>query len=353
MKPEKVDYYLNKRKERDAEKRKNDDGRDEGEDLDHVDQAPNRSPASEEKIRSRGRPGRRSEGSETTRRTSESLSPNQPHTSCLSPTSGRTYNLMASPGAASQTSPETAPEVKLEMSRYSPAQQQHSPGEDMSQYSPRVNEMFRAAEMSRYSPPNTPQYPDNMARYNSISGPGVDFARYPPEYPHQDRPGFNIRTAHIEAARTQFTDGWRHWPAGPPNVAEVAARAGHVGHMGHVAAISTLYPSRGHQTSVIRAGRNSSCNSAAPAGYDNTRAAGVHEDIRTAGSMYEQHQYIKEEQLNSSSSSDEDQAPAARADSTTKSSIVQLPVRDREEIVRRYFHYFLICIPLELAYPML
>ena len=36
MKPEKVDYYLNKRKERDAEKRKNDDGRDEGEDLDHV-----------------------------------------------------------------------------------------------------------------------------------------------------------------------------------------------------------------------------------------------------------------------------------------------------------------------------
>ena len=119
----------------------------------------------------------------------------------------------------------------------------------MSQYSPRVTEMFRAAEMSRYSPPNTPQYPDNMARYNSISGPGVDFARYPPEYPHQDRPGFNIRTAHIEAARTQFTDGWRQWPAGPPNMAEVAARAGHVGLLGHVAAISTLYHSRCHQTS--------------------------------------------------------------------------------------------------------
>ena len=323
MKPEKVDYYLNKRKERDAEKRKNNDGREEEEVLDHVEQAPNRSPASEEKIRSRGRPGRRSQESDT-RRPSGSTSPNQPHTSSLSPTTGRTYNLLASPGAASQTSPETAPEVKLELpgSGYSP--QQRSPVEDLSQYSPRVNEMFRAAELSRYSPPEPPQYPEmEMTRYNSISG--VDFAnRYPPEIQHQDRPGFNFRTAPMDAARTQFADTWRQWPAVPGHVTET--RSGHVGQMGHVAAISTLYPTRGQQTSVIRAGRSSSCNSASPAGYDHNRAAGA---------VYEQHQFIKEEQLNSSSSSDEDQGPAARADSTTKSSIIQLPVRDREDLVRR------------------
>ena len=232
---------------------------------------------------------------------------------------------MASPGAASLTSPEAAPEVKLEISGYSP-QQQHSPVDDMAQYSPRVNEMFRAAEMSRYSPPETPQYPE-MARYNSISAPGVDFVpRYPPEIHHQDRPGFNFRTAHVEAARAQFADTWRQWPAVPGHVAEVAARSGHVDQMGHVTAISALYPTRGHQTSVIRAGRNSSCNSASPAGFDHSR---------TAGAVYEQQQYIKEEQLHSSGSSDEDQGPVSRADSTTKSSIIQLPVRDREDIVRR------------------
>lgn len=57
MKPEKVDFYLNKRKEREREKKSEEDGEggSSGTPLD-VEQLPNRSPASEENIRTRVSP---------------------------------------------------------------------------------------------------------------------------------------------------------------------------------------------------------------------------------------------------------------------------------------------------------
>ena len=61
MKPEKVDFYLNKRKEREKEKKSEEEaegGTSRGRD---VEQLPNRSPASEENIRSRVSPSPDSE----------------------------------------------------------------------------------------------------------------------------------------------------------------------------------------------------------------------------------------------------------------------------------------------------
>ena len=125
MKPEKVDYYLNKRKAREAERRKRSG---EGQDKDETpgsqesaEQAPNRSPASEQKMRSRpGQDQRR-----------QSLSPNQPQSSS-SPPMSRGYNLSPahprpvlsgqrlSPGHGSTLSPVQQTEVKRESPLYSP-----------------------------------------------------------------------------------------------------------------------------------------------------------------------------------------------------------------------------------------
>ena len=125
MKPEKVDYYLNKRKAREAERRKRSgEGQDEDEtpgSQDSAEQAPNRSPASEQKMRSRpGQDQRR-----------QSLSPNQPQSSS-SPPMSRGYNLSPahprpvlsgqrlSPGHGSTLSPVQQTEVKRESPLYSP-----------------------------------------------------------------------------------------------------------------------------------------------------------------------------------------------------------------------------------------
>ena len=56
MKPEKVDFYLNKRKEREKEKKSEEDGDGGSSSTRVVEQLPNRSPASEENIRSRVSP---------------------------------------------------------------------------------------------------------------------------------------------------------------------------------------------------------------------------------------------------------------------------------------------------------
>ena len=56
MKPEKVDFYLNKRKEREREKKSEEEGEGGSSGTRDVEQVPNRSPASEENIRTRVTP---------------------------------------------------------------------------------------------------------------------------------------------------------------------------------------------------------------------------------------------------------------------------------------------------------
>ena len=56
MKPEKVDFYLNKRKEREREKKSEEEGEGGSSGTRNVEQLPNRSPASEENIRTRVSP---------------------------------------------------------------------------------------------------------------------------------------------------------------------------------------------------------------------------------------------------------------------------------------------------------